>query len=155
MNPNSPDLSVRRGEVHDAREVEHLVRAAYEQYVDAAGYEPAPMTADYSSVIQRGHTWVVEHGDHLVGVLVLEVDDNYLTIDNVAVASEVRGLGIGRHLLSFAEQQAREMGLSEVRLYTGEVMTQNLHYYPRQGYHETHRSDDNGFRRVYFAKTIV
>jgi N-acetylglutamate synthase-like GNAT family acetyltransferase len=147
-------ISIRRAEVRDAFDVQHLVRAAYQQYVAAAGYEPAPMKADYSVVIEQGMTWVAEQSDRMIGVLVLEVEDGYLMIENVAVVSEVRGRGLGAQLLSFAENQARELALSEVRLYTGEIMTQNLHYYPRHGYHETHRSYENGLRRVYFAKTL-
>jgi hypothetical protein len=33
-------------------------------------------------------------------------------------------------------------------------MTENLDYYPRRGYHETHRAEEDGFRRVFFRKAI-
>ena len=49
---------------------------------------------------------------------------------------------------------ARELGQSEVRLYTNEVMTENLAYYPRRGYVETHRDEVNGFHRVFFVKRL-
>ncbi len=50
---------------------------------------------------------------------------------------------------------ARSRGLPEVRLYTNEVMTGNLAYYPRQGYVETHRDTVNGFHRVFFTKVLA
>jgi hypothetical protein len=33
-------------------------------------------------------------------------------------------------------------------------MTENLSYYPRHGYAETHRAEQDGFRRVYFRKPL-
>ena len=47
-----------------------------------------------------------------------------------------------------------ELGFSEVRLYTNEAMTENLSFYPRHGYHETGRAVQEGFRRVFFSKTV-
>ncbi len=43
-------------------------------------------------------------------------------------------------LLDRAEGDAVELGLSEVRLYTNEAMTENLTFYPLHGYHETGRA---------------
>ena len=57
-------------------------------------------------------------------------------------------------LLDRAERDAVELGFSEVRLYTNEAMTENLSFYPRHGYRETGRAVQDGFRRVYFSKTV-
>ncbi len=57
-------------------------------------------------------------------------------------------------LLERAERDAVELGLTEVRLYTNEAMTENLTFYPRHGYRETGRALQDGFRRVYFSKTV-
>lgn len=57
-------------------------------------------------------------------------------------------------MLDFADAQAREHGLAEVRLYTNEAMTENLAYYPRHGYVETRRATDHGYRRVFFTKQL-
>ena len=56
--------------------------------------------------------------------------------------------------MSFAEERALALELTEIRLYTGEVMTQNLYYYPRHGYHETYREFVKGRARVWFAKNV-
>jgi GNAT superfamily N-acetyltransferase len=66
----------------------------------------------------------------------------------------VQGRGIGVRLLDLAEDHARSLHLGEVRLYTNEAMTENLSYYPRHGYAETHRAEQDGFRRVYFRKPL-
>nr|WP_234901471.1 hypothetical protein [Mycolicibacterium fluoranthenivorans] len=57
-------------------------------------------------------------------------------------------------MLERAESDARELGLTEVRLYTNEAMSENLTYYPRRGYQETGRRTEDGYRRVYFRKKI-
>jgi hypothetical protein len=34
------------------------------------------------------------------------------------------------------------------------MMTENLTYYPRRGYTETHRMQQDGFQRVFFRKRL-
>ncbi|HEY3716768.1 MAG TPA: hypothetical protein VGL39_19745 [Jatrophihabitantaceae bacterium] len=36
----------------------------------------------------------------------------------------------------------------------GHLLTENLAHYPRRGYTVTHRTDDGGFHRIHFAKTV-
>lgn len=47
---------------------------------------------------------------------------------------------------------ARDLGYAEVRLSTNEKMTENLAYYPRHGYVETHRETVDGYGRVFLTK---
>ena len=58
-------------------------------------------------------------------------------------------------MLASGEEQARSRHLSEVRLYTNEAMAENLAYYLRHGYVETHRTKHDGFRRVFFRKSLT
>src|SRR5262249_39060237 len=78
-----------------------------------------------------------------------------LLLGTAAVRPSARGRGIGARLLAFAEDQARALGRDEIRLYTNEAMTENLAYYPRHGYTETHRAEQDGFRRVFFRKRLT
>ena len=69
---------------------------------------------------------------------------------------QIRPFGrLGRALLGFVEQQAREAGCHEIRLYTHERMTENLAYYPNLGYEETGRRTEDGYDRVYFRKMLA
>lgn len=104
--------------------------------------------------IQNGDTWVACSERGIVGYLVLDAQPEYLLLDNIAVSHEVRGHGVGGTLMEFAERRARELGLAEIRLYTGEVMTQNRFYYESRGYVETHRAFDHGHHRVYYRKSL-
>ncbi len=85
----------------------------------------------------------------------LEPAEDHLLLEDVAVAPQAQGLGVGGRLLWLAEEQACARGLREVRLYTNEAMTENLAYYLRRGYSETHQATQNGFRRVFFTKLLA
>ena len=147
-------MLVRPARVEDAEPMRRVVRDAYAHYVPRIGGEPAPMTADYDQVMARGQAWVAEQRGQLVGLLVLVSADDHLLLESIAVAPNRQGSGIGALLLNKAEERAHASGLPEIRLYTNQTMTENLTYYTRHGYHETHRTTQDGYCRVYFVKTI-
>ncbi|MBF6061238.1 GNAT family N-acetyltransferase [Nocardia terpenica] len=146
--------TIRSARSTDSEALSELARTAYAHYVDRIGREPAPMMEDYGYLISLGNVWVAEQCGSIVGLLVLEVEPDHLLLNNVAVSPEVQGTGIGAQLLAFAEMRAREHDLSEIRLYTNEAMTENIDYYPRHGYVETHRATEEGYSRVFFAKQL-
>lgn len=128
---------------------------AYQHYIPRIGREPMPMTVDYADLVARGSTWVAEEEGSVVGFVVLIDQSDHLLVDILAVVPDAQRRGIGTGLLRLAEQHAHDDGHAEIRLCTNEAMTENLEYYPRRGFAETHRESQNGFRRVFFAKTLV
>ena len=112
------------------------------------------MAEDYPSLVNVGLVWVAERDGVPVGLLVLKVEPDHVLLDNVAVSPDAQGVGIGAHLLDFTDNYAREHGVAEVRLYTNEVMTENIAYYLRRGFAETHRATDHGYRHVFFVKHL-
>jgi len=138
----------------DVADIEQIVAAAYRPYIARIGRPPAPMTADYAALVAAGAADVLLD-DTPAGVLVTVAEPDHLLIENVAVAPWAQGRGHGRRLLDYAEQRARSHGLTELRLYTNALMTENLALYPRLGYRETGRHTDNGFDRVYFTKALT
>ncbi|GLU58496.1 GNAT family N-acetyltransferase [Arthrobacter sp. TES] len=131
-----------------------LARRAYAIYVERIGKEPAPMTFDYAAIAASGDALLAWSDDQLVGMLITRLEDPALHIHNLAVSPDVQGLGLGSALLIEAEQLARRAGRDELRLYTNEAMLENLTFYRRRGYQETHRDIEDGFRRVYFIKRL-
>ena len=113
---------------------------------------PAPVLNDYRAAIEAGQVWVA--GVPVTGVLVLVGGEDSLLIENIAVAPSAQGRGIGRELMEFAEQRAREQGLPRLTLYSNEVMTENLAIYAHLGYREVERRADGGYRRVFMEKII-
>ena len=148
-------LTVRRAGEADVVVLATVAAEAYRHYVPRIGREPAPMTADYAQAVRSGLTWVAEADGEVVGLLVLVVQPDHLLLENVAVLPSAQRHGVGARLLEFAEGEARARGLDEIRLNTNEAMTENLAYYPRHGYAETRRAEQDGFRRVFFAKRLA
>ncbi len=146
--------TLRRATAADAAAIRDLAEAAYRKYVPRIGRRPAPMDADYAALIEWANVWVLIDGEHLVGSVVTYPDGDHLLLDAVAVAPATQGRGFGSLLLRRAEDDARDAGLAEVRLYTNAAMTENLTFYPRHGYAETHRARQDGFDRVFFSKVL-
>jgi ribosomal protein S18 acetylase RimI-like enzyme len=154
MPDQEPAVTVRRASLADVPALYLVVHEAYLLYVPRIGRMPAPMTADYSAAVRSGQAWVALADGEIAGLIVLVVYQGYLLIENIAVLPSAQRRGIGARLLTLAEDEARAHGLGEIRLYTNEGMTENLAYYPRRGYLETHRAEEEGFRRVFFSKEL-
>jgi len=148
-------VTVRRAEASDVAALRVVASEAYRDYVPRIGRLPAPMTADYAEAVRGGMAWAAVRDGEIVGLLVLAVKPDHLLLENVAVRPSAQGRGIGARLLALAEDQARALGRDEIRLYTNQAMTENLAYYPRHGYTQTHRAEQDGFRRVFFRKRLA
>jgi GNAT superfamily N-acetyltransferase len=138
----------------DADTVARITAEAYQHYVARMGREPAPMATDYGPAVDAGQAWIAEDDGDPVAIVVLIPQPDHLLVENIAVRPGVQGRGAGSRLLALAEERARELGYDEVRLYTHVMMTENISYYPRRGYTETHRGGPDGFERVFFAKRL-
>ena len=147
-------FEIRPAQVSDVEAVSRLVGDAYSVYIPRIGREPAPMRADYDALVSEGAVTVALDEDAIVGVLVLRPEPDSLLLENVAVAPTKQHRGIGRALIAFAEERARELGLTKITLYTNSRMTENLSLYRRLGYAEVGRRREHGFDRVFFEKVI-
>ena len=70
------------------------------------------------------------------------------------LAESARGLGLGRRLLERLEGLAREHGSVEVRLETGDVLTEAIALYRSAGYAEVAPFNDEPFADRWFAKPL-
>jgi ribosomal protein S18 acetylase RimI-like enzyme len=145
---------IRPAEIQEAGTVTMLVREAYAKYVGRIGREPAPMLVDYEAAILAGEAWVLVEGDETSGVLVMRPDNDHLFVETVAVRPDRQGSGLGRRLMAFVEEAARDRGLREIQLYTNEKMEENLPFYRSLGFEETGRRLDEGYRRVFMKKRL-
>ena len=137
--------ALRRAARDDLPAVTALQRAAYAKNRALLGVEPLPLLADYGQVFSDYEVYLAERDGALDGVLILEPRADDLLIWSVATAPEAQGRGIGNWMLAFAESRARALGLTCIRLYTGQPLTGNIAWYTRHGYtHE--RTEDMGDR---------
>jgi ribosomal protein S18 acetylase RimI-like enzyme len=130
----SATAQLRRAGAADIAAVDAFQHAAYARNRTILGLEPLPLTVDYATIVADYEVWLLEQGDVLEGVLILETRPEDLLIWSVAVAPELQGRGIGNRLIAVAEARARELGHRSVRLYTGEKLTGNIAWYERHGY---------------------
>ncbi|MBA8877405.1 GNAT family N-acetyltransferase [Phyllobacterium myrsinacearum] len=148
-------VDIRKACPADLTAVKAIVDAAYIHYIARIGCKPGPMLDDYSALISDQYVHVVDEFGEIFGIIVLIPEADYLLLDNVAVAPKAQGRGFGRLLLNFAEGAARNMGYSRIRLYTNELMTENIKLYSSLGYCETDRREEKGLRRVFMTKQLV
>jgi GNAT superfamily N-acetyltransferase len=146
---------IRSARPADRAAIERIVRAAYGLYVERIGKPPGPMLDDYTALISDGRVSVLEEADRtMAAIIVLLPEPDHLLLDNIAVRPDRQGQGLGRRLIAFAEEQARRLGHSEVRLYTHEKMTENIALYTRLGFVETGRGQEAGYDRVFMTKRL-
>jgi ribosomal protein S18 acetylase RimI-like enzyme len=148
------DRTIRQAEQEDQEGLVECVQAAYAKYIKRIGKKPAPMLADYRALIAQGVVYVLADEEGVRGVLVMMPQDRSMSVENVAVDPRFQGQGLGQTLMAFVEQQARKAQLGEIRLYTNEVMTENLRFYQQLGFEEEGRQVQDGYRRVFLRKRL-
>ena len=164
MAKSVDNLELRKACASDVAAIRHCATEAYSQYVERIGKKPAPMVADFGSLVADGKMVVAINNasemqssaakDMLVGYVVFYADNNTMRLDNIAVLPQCTGAGIGKLLIATVEQSAQGLGLDSVTLYTNASMIENLQMYPALGYVEFDRRVEDGFNRVYYRKRV-
>jgi GNAT superfamily N-acetyltransferase len=131
------------------------VRAAYAKWVPVIGREPLPMRADYDKAVAEHPFDVAVEDDRIVGMIETMLEDDHLWIENVCVAPQAQGRGIGRLLLERAERKALEAGRFELRLLTNGAFEANVLLYKRHGYSVDREEPFMGGMTVYMSKTLT
>ncbi|KAL6875472.1 acyl-CoA N-acyltransferase [Trichoderma longibrachiatum] len=158
-------LRIRRAKLDDIPPLRAIVNASYTKYIDRIGKPPAPMLADYAKLLDTRDIFILEatsEGEdgnsvvQMVGSIILGVDaeGDAVGVNNLVVEPAAQGRGYGRVLMDFAEEVAREKGLSFVSLFTNVKMHENIGLYLKLGYEETGRRTEDGYERAYFRKQL-
>ena len=147
---------IRQARESDEPEIRDCAEQAYARYVPLIGRKPAPMVADFAAQIAAGEVYVAtDDQSTFQGFIVFYAEDGHVLLENVAVLPSAAGRGVGKALMQFCEDATRQRGLNAVHLYTNEKMIDNLSIYPKLGYIEVARRTENGFKRVYFEKSLT
>jgi ribosomal protein S18 acetylase RimI-like enzyme len=145
---------IRAADAADVPVIVEIVDQAYRHYIARIGKPPGPMLDDYAARVSEGAVWVLEEGALIAAIIVLLPTPNYLLLDNIAVSPSRQGLGLGRRLLAFAEEEALRRGYREIRLYTHQTMVENQRLYASIGYEETGRGAEAGYNRLFMRKQL-
>jgi len=154
MTINS-SIRFRPAEPADAAAIRDIVRSAYGKWVPVIGREPLPMRADYDKAVAEHPFDLAVEGDRIVGMLETMLEDDHLWIENVCVAPQAQGRGIGRLLLELAEEKAREAGRRELRLLTNGAFEANVSLYRRHGYTIDREEPFMNGTTVYMSKKLA
>jgi len=145
---------LRHARADEAEGIAAFQRAAYQRNRTVLGVEPISLQANYTKILRDCEVWLYEHDGKLAGVLILEPRLDDLLIWSVATAPDARGVGLGNNLLAAAETRARELGRRTMRLYTGELLVDNVAWYQRRGY-AIERVDAMSDRRIVHMKKTL
>lgn len=140
----SGEARIRLARPDDLDAVVALTERAYAQYTRVWDAPPLPVTEDYRPHIRDGGVWLLEQDGDLAGLIVLEREPDHIMIFSVAVSPDFQGRGFGIKLLEWAEKQALNAGLDQVRLDTNARMERNIALYGAVGYREVGRRPNPG-----------
>ena len=130
----SGDLTLRRAGSADLSSLVALQQAAYAKNRPLLGVEPLPLLADYAEIMRDMEVWLATEGDRFAGALILEPRADDLLIWSIASDPATQGAGLGRTLLAAAEERARQLGRTVIRLYTGTPLAHLVAWYGRHGF---------------------
>jgi GNAT superfamily N-acetyltransferase len=140
----------------NAKEIKKMIDEAYAKYIPRLGGRfPAPMRDKIEPMIELRQVFVLKDEGATVGAVRLIRLTDSIMVDNLVVDQTKQGRGYGYRMMDFAEQHARREGVSAITLYTNEAMYENLSFYNRLGFVEVERKTQDGYNRVYLAKTIT
>ncbi|MEM8700731.1 MAG: GNAT family N-acetyltransferase [Pseudomonadota bacterium] len=154
MSGNEPGSDPERAKPDDAQALTELARRAYERFIPVMNAVPLPMTADYSALIGKADVWVLRSTAGIGASLVLVPQEDHLLIESIAVDPDRQGEGLGRQMLQWAHERARDLGFQELRLYTNVLMHENRAWYKRAGWTELSEEQRGDKRIVHFAYRI-
>lgn len=145
MTSHLPNLTLRRAVDADAPALVDLLHRAFQEYsgvLDPPSGVHTETIATVRSKISTGIWLLAERARVPVGCVWYEPRGDYVYLGRLSVLLEFRGQGIGNALLDAVEQQAREIGITRIRLAVRIVLDRMRAAYERRGYrvfeYETH-----------------
>ncbi len=142
---NRPSLHIRFAVESDIPELVALLQDLFSIEADFQG-DPVKQERGLRLLLESfgGRIWVAEEQGCIVGMCTLQVLISTAEggpvglVEDVVVASERRGLGIGRQLLMAMETWAMQQGMRRLQLLADRDNGPALECYRRLGWKETH-----------------
>lgn len=151
-----PSLHIRRARVTEARDIERVLKLAYEQYRGKIEPPLQALSARASQIARemrmpnRGYLVALLDGQ-LVGTLRYRKSRHggrrVLRLSRLAVDPRARRNGIGRRLMQEAESLALQWGADELRGNVRAALSTLLDYYASMGYRAVGRRSKPGYPR--------
>lgn len=153
--PSQPAWVCRAAEARDAPALRRIAEAAYRPYIARMEKPPAPISADYDAAIAARTVQVATTAQgQPVGFIIHFARAEDWFVENLAIAPEAQGTGLGQHLLGLSEVAGAAAGYPALRLYTNVAMAEAVGFYRRLGYREIGKVHEEGFDRIYFERSL-
>lgn len=147
-------LQFRLADEQDLPIIRVVVDLAFSPFIPLVGKQPVPMLEDFMKAIRDDEIWLAESSGVCKGLLHLKFAPSHLVYEIVAVSPLWQGQGVGKALLRFGEEKAKEYGYQEIRLLTNQTFSAAVAMYPKYGYQEVERREEEGYSRIYYRKAI-
>jgi ribosomal protein S18 acetylase RimI-like enzyme len=122
-----------------------------------AGFDPAAsLSAEDGDLIPPRGAFLVASvdGESVACGAVKTIAPGVGSLKRMWVADTVRGLGIGRRMLEALEAEARELGLTRLRLETNHALLEAIGLYRSAGYSEVASFNDDPYAQHWFEKIL-
>lgn len=122
-----------------------------------SGFDPAAsLSADDRDLVPPRGAFLVASvdGEPVASGAVKPESPGVGSLKRMWVADTVRGLGIGRRMLEALETQARELGMTTVRLETNRTLLEAIRLYRSAGFREVARFSSDPYAHHWFEKSL-
>jgi DNA-binding MarR family transcriptional regulator/GNAT superfamily N-acetyltransferase len=122
-----------------------------------SGFDPtASLSADDRDLVPPRGAFLLASvdGEPVACGAVKPVSPGVGSLKRMWVAGTVRGLGIGRRVLEALETQARELGMTTVRLETNQTLQEAIALYRSAGFREVARFSSDPYAHHWFEKSL-
>ena len=147
-------MQIRAATVTDLASIVEYSDLAFAYLTGHSGKSGVDAADDLRLQILEGSIQLICDGEDVLGYISLYPAADQMFIDTLAVLQKHHRRGLGSRLLGFADGEALRRGLTTLNLFTKGTVEDNLAFYPRRGYRETGRCNDDGFCRVFYSKDI-
>ncbi len=135
---NDASITVRMADDDEVRLVYALMRAGFAESAERDNPSSALLETvdDVRARIETGGAILAfEHGRPAgSGRFAVDREAGYLSYERLAVHPSLRGRGVGSAMVTFLEEHARELGLSEIRADARSQQPDNRPFYLARGY---------------------
>jgi putative acetyltransferase len=140
MNKYYKDFLIRSWEAKDRESAAEVIRAVLVEYGldwEADGADRDVVQVEECYLEAGGEFWVIEYQNIVVGTgayYPIERGQNAVEIRKMYFLPQIRGLGLGKHLLQQLEEAIASRGFQEIWIETASILKEAVQMYENNGF---------------------
>lgn len=148
------EVILREADEREAQGILDVMQTAFREYVGKLDPPSGVHHETLESVkqkMQTGNFVLAEINDEIVGCVFYEKKGSYMDLGRLSVIPQHRNQGIGRMLIDYVEQKARQNQIPNVRLGVRVVLNTVRRYYEALGYKTISLESHGGYTEPTYA----